>query len=227
MGVNHIAFIMDGNGRWAQAQGKPREYGHKVGVEVYKKISTYCKNINIKVLTVYALSTENLKKRPKHEVAALMQLIKIYLDEAERDCDINEAYFRFPGDKSGLPDSVVKKMARVESITKKYEDRHIRNICINYGGRDDIVRAANAAIASGKKTLTEDDITENLTSFGKVPPDLIVRTGGEVRISNFLRWDSAYSEFIFSDILWPDMKNEDVDRFLEEFAKRNRRFGAV
>jgi len=225
--LKHIAFIMDGNGRWATKRGMPREFGHKNGVETYRRVSTYCRDIGIKELTVYALSTENIVKRPKHEIAALMELIKRYLDEAERDCDKNKSAFRVPGDKSGLPKDVVDKMDRVEKITEKYSSNHILNVCVNYGGRADIVNAVNKLIAQGKKEISEEDINKNLTTYSEYPPDLIVRTGGETRISNFLLWDCAYSEFVFLDTLWPDMTEKDVDEAINQFNGRSRRFGAV
>ncbi len=219
---------MDGNGRWAQKRGLPREFGHKQGAETFRKVSTYCRDIGIKAVTVYVLSTENLTRRPEHEVSALMELLDRYLDEAKRDAEKNRSWFRFPGDRSALPSYIADKMTEVENITSVYRDNHILNLCINYGGRADIVNAVNSLMAQGKTSLTEDDISRSLSSqCGVGDPDLIVRTGGDIRVSNFLLWDSAYSEFLFTSTLWPDMNEDEVDAAVEEYYRRNRRFGAV
>lgn len=226
--LRHIAFIMDGNGRWAQKRGLPREFGHRQGAETFRTVSTYCRDIGIKAVTVYVLSTENLTKRPEREVNALMELLRKYLDEAKRDADKNKSWFRFPGDRSVLPEDIAVRMNEVESITSVYKDNHILNMCINYGGRADITAAVNSLIAQGKTSVTEADISGCLsTQCGIGDPDLIVRTGGDIRISNFLLWDNAYSELYFTPTLWPDMNEESVDEAVEEFYRRNRRFGAV
>ena len=222
--LSHIGFIMDGNGRWAQKRGKPREYGHVVGVKTFESIVRYCKEIGIRHVTVYAFSTENWK-RPEAEVAKIMSLFQEYLDRAKRIADENDMRVLFLGDPSGFPEKTREKMAKVEAETAEHS--YYLNIAVNYGGRAEIVRAANRAIREGAKELTEADIERNLDSRRSPMPDLIVRTGGEYRLSNFLLWQSAYSELYFCETLWPDMKAEDVRAAVRAFYKRNRRYGGV
>ena len=223
--LKHIAFIMDGNGRWAKKRGLPREAGHTRGSEVFRNIVEYCGDIGIDVVTVYALSTENLKNRPKAEIDALMKLFATYFNmfingEAGKNIDVH-----FIGDIEPLPDNVKEMMRKIESREGEMTQR--LNIAINYGGRDELVRAVNGLMSSGKDCVTEDDIDSALDTANCVPPDVIVRTGGEQRLSNFLMWQSAYSELYFSDALWPDYSSKDVDEAVRWFAGRSRRFGGI
>ena len=219
--LSHIAFIMDGNGRWATNRSLPREAGHSAGAKTFKNVVRYCKSIGIKYVTVYAFSTENWK-RPKREVDAIMNLLDSYMADAREETDVE---YRFIGDREMLPEGIVRKIDELESFTDGREYR--LNIALNYGGRAEIVSAVNRAIAEGKTELSEDDISSRLYTFGCPDADLIVRTGGEYRISNFLMWQSAYSELYFSDKLWPDYSKDDVDEAVIAFSKRKRRFGGL
>ena len=222
--LQHIAFIMDGNGRWAKKRGMPREYGHTVGVKKFERVVRYCGDIGIRAVTVYAFSTENWK-RPQHEVQAIMGLFNEYLDRAQKMADENQTQVVFLGDKAIFPQNVRERMELVEKNTAHYP--RILNVAVNYGGRDEIVHAVNTLIAQGKTEITEDDITANLYTAHCPPPDLIVRTGSEQRLSNFLLWQAAYAEFYFCDTLWPDMDDAAVDAAVEAFYARKRRFGGV
>ena len=222
--LQHIAFIMDGNGRWAERRGMPRRYGHRYGAEAFKKIVRYCGDIGIKYVTVYAFSTENWS-RPEKEVNSIMKLLDKYLDE----CEISFAEFdirmRVIGDLSRLDESLALKAKRIEETTKN--NSLTLSIALNYGGRDELVRACNNLIAQGKTEITSTDIESHLYTAGIPDPDLIVRTAGELRLSNFLMWQSAYSEFYFTDTLWPDMTSKDIDLAVKEFYSRQRRYGKV
>ena len=222
--LSHIAFIMDGNGRWAQSKGMPREFGHRKGAEVFKDLVEYCGDIGIKHVTVYAFSTENWK-RPQHEVDAIMELLLKYLGEAEEE--LNQKNFRivFLGDKSVFSESMRERMEYVESLARERE--RILNIALNYGSHDEIVHAVNKLIAEGKTEITDKDIDSALYTYQSPYPDLIVRTGGDLRLSNFLLWQAEYAELYFTNTLWPDMTHADVDLAVAEFYKRKRRFGAV
>ena len=222
--LQHIAFIMDGNGRWAKKRGMPREYGHTVGVKKFERVVRYCGDIGIRAVTVYAFSTENWK-RPQHEVQAIMGLFNEYLDRAQKMADENQTQVVFLGDKAIFPQNVRERMELVEKNTAHYP--RILNVAVNYGSRDEIVHAVNTLIAQGKTEITEDDITANLYTAHCPPPDLIVRTGSEQRLSNFLLWQAAYAEFYFCDTLWPDMDDAAVDAAVEAFYARKRRFGGV
>ena len=222
--LKHIAFIMDGNGRWAKKRAMPREYGHKVGAKVFKEIIRYCGDIGIQYVTVYAFSTENWKRSEK-EVSSIMNLLDQYIKEASSSADGGELRVRFIGDLSRLAPELEDKARHLEEITKSCPKTV--NIALNYGGRAEIVNAVNKLIAKGKSEITEEDIQRELYTFDIPDPDLIVRTGGEYRISNFLMWQSAYSELYFTRTLWPDMTSGDVDAAVEEFYKRTRRFGGV
>ena len=221
-GIRHIAFIMDGNGRWAKKRLMPREFGHKVGAEKFKEILNYCKNIDIDIVTVYAFSTENWK-RPQNEVNSLMQLFEQFTDDAMN----SQEPFRviFIGDRSVMNPDLIEKMNNLEKKTEK----NSKTVCIalNYGGRAEIVNAVNTLISQGKKNITEDDITSTIYSGKLPPPDMIVRTGGEYRLSNFLMWQSSYSELFFTNTLWPDLKTKEIDEMITEFAGRKRRFGGI
>ena len=220
----HIAFIMDGNGRWAKKRGMPREYGHKVGSATFKKICIYCCDVGFRAVTVYAFSTENWK-RPKHEVDAIMTILDSYLEELKRDYKQYHNRFKFIGDLSVLPDDMRAKIAYVESLNSQYDQ--ILNIALNYGGRAELTHAVNALMAEGKQTVTEADISSALYTAESGDPDMIVRTGGDLRISNFLLWQAAYSEFYFTDKLWPDLTTDDVDEIIREFYTRKRRYGGL
>ncbi len=218
--LRHIAFIMDGNGRWANKQGKPREYGHKYGAQTFRSISMYCEKIGIKYVTVYAFSTENWK-RPKHEVNAIMKLLDEYLDETYTD----RVGVKFLGDLNALDEKLREKMILVERETAGRE--LTLNIAINYGSRAEIVNAFNRLAAEGVTQISEEDISSHLYTADCPDPDLIVRTGGDLRISNFLLWQAAYSELYFTDKLWPDMTSDDVDDAIRSFYSRKRRYGGL
>lgn len=222
--LKHIAFIMDGNGRWAKKRLLPREYGHKVGAQTFKKIALYCGDIGIKYVTIYAFSTENWK-RPEREVNAIMTLLSDYLDEAKRDLDKNNVRYIFIGDKAIFTEELREKMIELEEISK---DKPLTlNFAVNYGGRDEIVNACRALIREGKEDITADDINSHLYTKESPDPDIIVRTGGEQRLSNFLLWQASYSEFYFTDTLWPDLDTSDVDTIVKAFYNRDRRYGKI
>ena len=226
----HIAIIMDGNGRWAKQRGLPRTAGHAAGGEAFRRIANYCREIGVKYLTVYAFSTENWK-RSEEEVAGIMRLLGKYLQEALRDMEKNRVCFRFFGDLSRLSPQLRKLC---EDTEKQSADFDVQvNFCLNYGGRDEIIQAARAFardVAEGKKTaeeLTEVGFENYLYSAGVPDPELIIRPSGEKRISNFLLWQSAYSEYVFMNVLWPDFSPADLDAAIEEYNRRNRRFGGA
>ncbi len=230
----HIAFIMDGNGRWAKQRGLERSEGHKAGAKTFKRIGEYCADVGIKYLTFYAFSTENWN-RPKKEVLALMNLFKEYLRDGETRTGENkerQMRLRFIGEREGLPKDLLKLIEKSEKSTSGYEKVTV-NIALNYGGRAEITHAVkDIAERVRKGELSVDDITEDTISnciytAGQPDPDIIVRPSGEYRLSNFLQWQSAYSEFWYSDILWPDFTEENVNQILADYQKRNRRFGGV
>ena len=226
----HIAIIMDGNGRWAKQRGLPRTAGHAAGAESFRTIANYCRKIGVKYLTVYAFSTENWK-RSADEVAGIMRLLRKYLEEALADMEKNRVCFRFFGDLSKLsPD--LQKLCR--DAEKRSEDYDVQvNFCLNYGGRDEITAAARsfaADVAAGihkPEDLTEELFGSYLYSKNVPDPELIIRPSGEKRTSNFLLWQSAYSEYVFMNVLWPDFAPEHLDAAIAEFHGRNRRFGGV
>ena len=222
--IKHIAFIMDGNGRWATRRGMPREYGHTVGAKVFRRIVEYCSDIGINCVTVYAFSTENWK-RPEKEVSALMELFRVYLKDAVATMMKRDIRIVFLGDKSLFPEDIRETMLGIERDSINNKNR--LNIAMNYGGRDEIVHAVNELIAEGKKEICEEDITSHLYTLDAPMPDLIVRTAGEIRTSNFLMWQSAYSEYYFTDKLWPDLNERDVDEAVCVFNRRKRKFGGV
>ena len=222
--LQHIAFIMDGNGRWAERRGMPRRFGHRYGAEAFKRVVRYCGDIGIKYVTVYAFSTENWS-RPDKEVQSIMKLLDKYLDECEKSAKEYNIRMKFIGDLSKLDSSLAEKAKKLEETSK--DNRLTLCLAINYGGKDEIVNACNKLIASGKTDITADDIASELYTIGVPDPDLIVRTAGEMRLSNFLMWQSAYSEFYFTDTLWPDMTEEDIDKAVEAFYNRQRRYGKV
>ena len=224
--VKHIAFIMDGNGRWAKKRGMPREYGHKAGARVFEKVLEHCSKLEIQAVTFYVFSTENWK-RSEREVNALMKLFDQYLDNCEKEFlkkKLN-ARFVFLGDKSPFTPQLREKMERLENISK--ENTRIVNLAINYGGRSELVNAFNTLYKEGRSHVEEDDITKALYTKDSPELDMIVRTGGDIRISNFLLWQAAYAELYFTDKLWPDLTAEDVDAAIDDFNRRHRRFGGV
>ena len=227
----HIAIIMDGNGRWAKKRGLPRTAGHAAGAETFRTIATYCKEIGLDYLTVYAFSTENWK-RPEAEVNAIMGLLKKYLMEAIGQMERDRVKMEFFGDTSVLTPELQELIARTREISSHYEGCQV-NICLNYGGRDEILRAARAfaqECAEGKakpEDLTEARLSSGLFSAGVPDPDLVIRPSGELRLSNFLLWQSAYSEFYYSDVLWPDFTKDDLNRAIAAFQQRDRRYGGV
>ena len=230
----HVGIIMDGNGRWAQQRGLPRYKGHIEGAKTFRKIGEFAGDLGIECLTFYAFSTENWK-RPPEEVAAIMDLFREYLrelDERKAENEDKGIKVNFIGDRTGIPKDILKMMGYSERITRK-KDHVILNIAINYGGRQEILHSVQALakeVEKGKlkaSDITEDMISDHLYTGGLPDPDLIIRPSGEYRLSNFLLWQSAYSEFWYSDILWPDFTEEDFTAALHEFEKRNRRFGGV
>ena len=218
--LKHIAFIMDGNGRWAQKRLAPRSLGHKYGASAFKQIVKYCYELGIKTVTTYAFSTENWS-RPKNEVDSIIQLLHDYTAEVIEDGRIR---IRFIGERKNLSSELVDVMNNAEEQTKDRE--YQLNIAFNYGGRSEIVNACNRLIEEGKKNITEEDISNNLYTKGQPDPDLLIRTSGEIRLSNFLPWQLVYTEFLFIDKNWPDFTEEDLDNAIIEFQKRTRKFGA-
>ena len=225
----HIAIILDGNGRWAKRRGLPRTAGHAAGAETFRRIATYCKDIGIDYLTVYAFSTENWK-RPREEVDAIMGLLGKYLREAVDTMERDHIRLKILGDPEILPKSLRDLIDETADISTHYEGFQA-NVCLNYGGRDEIVRAAlrfAEDYKAGKAaTLTEESCSNYMFSAGIPDPDLIIRPGGEMRLSNFLMWESAYSELIFTDVLWPDFTSGDIDAAIAEYQRRDRRFGGI
>ena len=227
----HLAIIMDGNGRWAKKRFMPRSMGHRAGAAKFKAITRYCSKIGIKYLTVYAFSTENWK-RPEEEVGALMGLFKQYLKDALEDLLNDDIKIRFLGDTSMFSADLQELIA--ETIeTGKTRTGMVLNLAMNYGSRAEITRAAqnlaeqvkNGALQPSE--ITEQMLSDHMYTYGEPDPDLIIRPSGEYRLSNFLLWQSAYSELIFMDVLWPDFTMADLEHCLDEYAKRNRRFGGV
>ena len=229
----HIAVIMDGNGRWARKRGLPRQAGHKVGAETFRTIATYCKDIGVQYFTVYAFSTENWK-RPKEEVDALMGLFRTYLKEAAETMFQRGVAVRVLGDLTPLPADIRAQICEVDEIADRLgPSAATASLCINYGGRDEIknaVRAIALEVQRGglvPEDITEDTIGARLYTAHMPDPDLIIRPSGEIRTSNFLLWQSAYAEYYFTDVLWPDFKTRDMDAAIDAYNKRNRRFGGV
>ncbi len=225
----HVAIILDGNGRWAKARGLPRTAGHGAGAEAFRRIGNYCKDIGIEYLTVYAFSTENWK-RPPEEVRTIMAIFEKYMMEALSIMERDRFKMRFFGDISALSPRLQELMAAAEEKSTHYEGCQM-NMCINYGGRDEIIRAVRRYAQEFKDgtapELTEETFGNYLYSAGIPDPDLIIRTSGEERLSNFLPWQGAYSELYFTDVLWPDFTERDMDAALAEFQRRDRRFGGV
>lgn len=230
----HIGFIMDGNGRWAKQRGLERTAGHTEGAKTFRKIGEYCADVGVKYLTFYAFSTENWN-RPKSEVLGLMKLFKEYLREADdriEENKVRQMRLRFIGEREKLPKDLLKLIEKAERETAMY-DKVIVNVALNYGGRAELthsVKEIASLVKDGRLSLddiTEQTVSDYLYTAGQPDPDIIVRPSGELRLSNFMTWQSAYSEFWFSDILWPDFTEENVNEILREYQNRNRRFGGV
>ena len=220
----HIAVIMDGNGRWAKKRGLPRTAGHKVGAEVFRDIATYCKELGVEYLTVYAFSTENWK-RPADEVSTIMGLLEQYLHEAIDTMEKDHIRLRFFGDMSVLSPELQALAHRTDDISTHY-DGFQANICLNYGGRAELLRAAQRCAERGLD-WTEENLSANMYSAGIPDPELVIRPGGEMRLSNFLLWQCAYSELYFCDTLWPDFTRQELDKAIIDYQRRDRRFGGV
>lgn len=225
----HIAVILDGNGRWAQKRNLPRTAGHAAGAETFRKIATYCKEIGLQYLTVYAFSTENWK-RPQNEVDKIMELLEKYLFEAIERMEKDRVKMEFFGDISVLSPKLQTLIARTREISKGYDGCQV-NICLNYGGRDEIIRGIMKFAEEYKQgtvsELSEDGFSRYLYSANVPDPDLLIRPGGELRLSNFLMWQSAYSELYFTDTLWPDFTDKEINKAIAEFQRRDRRYGGV
>ena len=227
----HIGIIMDGNGRWAKKRGLPRKAGHSAGAKTFRKITRYCSDIGIKYLTVYAFSTENWK-RPEDEVRSLMKLFKSYLEEALEDFRDDSIVVKFIGDKAPFDEDLRNLMLENEESSKD-RDGMVLNIAMNYGSRDEIVRAVKNIcndVQSGAflpENIDEQLISDYLYTSGQPDPDLIIRPSGEYRISNFLLWQSAYTEFVIMNKLWPDFETSDLDEAIKIYSQRNRRYGGV
>ena len=226
----HIAIIMDGNGRWAKRRGLPRNAGHKQGAKVFQNICDYCRKIGVKYVTAYAFSTENWK-RPQNEVNAIMELLRSYLKEASKQTR-KDARLLFLGDRTPLADDLQRLM---ENVERESANNTGITICIalNYGGRAEIVSSARElARMAAQGKLDPDRIDESLFEShlytGGIPdPDLLIRPSGELRLSNFLLWQLAYTEFVFQDVLWPDFTTAHLDQAIDQYTKRNRRFGGI
>ena len=226
----HIAIIMDGNRRWAKRRNLPVSLGHKAGAETLEKIVRYANKIGIKYVTVYAFSTENWKRTQK-EVSALMALFQNYLDDYSKRADSDNIKMQIIGKRDGLSERMIKSINKCEEKTKNNTGT-VFNIAINYGGRDEILNAVKTIVNQVKNNelklddITEQTISENLYTKGEPDPDLLIRTSGEQRLSNFLPWQLSYTEFLFVDKYWPDFTEEDLDDAIKKKKKRNRKFGA-
>ena len=220
--LSHIAFIMDGNGRWANSRGLPREVGHTEGAKTFGRISEYCFRGGIDTVTVYAFSTENWG-RPKHEVNAIMTLLAAYLKQGIRELTKNNVRVTFLGDKSPLSNELRELMEHLEHESEG--NKYRLNVAINYGGRAEIINAVNRLMARGITELSEELLAGELYTRGQPDPDLIVRSAGELRLSNFLTWQSVYSELFFCDVNWAKFRRVDFLRALRDFQSRQRRFG--
>lgn len=226
----HIAIIMDGNGRWAKRRGLPRALGHEAGAEAFKRLTYYCRDIGIEYLTVYAFSTENWK-RPSEEVAAIMKLLESYLLEAIEKMERDGIRLRIAGDLSQLSDRLRNLVSLTDEKSVRIEKGLIVNLCVNYGGRDEILHAARRYaedFKSGSVNELTEDVFSGYTYIGAIPdPDLIIRPSGELRLSNFMLWQCAYSEFFFTEVLWPDFGPKELDEAIKAYQKRSRRFGDI
>ena len=227
---SHVGVIMDGNGRWAKKRGLPRKFGHREGAKNFRSITKHAKAVGIDYLTYYAFSTENWK-RPDDEVSSIMDLFEKYLDEVEDFIEEN-IRIRFIGDRSVLRPSLQAKMQHTEEVSKDFDSMTLV-LAINYGGRDEICHSVKTLAEKVKlgelepEDITEEMIERNLYTEEMPPLDLVIRPSGEQRLSNFMIWQAAYAEFYYTNILWPDFRNDDFDRAIMDFCERNRRFGGV
>ena len=227
----NLGIIMDGNGRWARKRGLPRQAGHVTGAKVFRNITKYCEKCGVRYLTVYAFSTENWR-RPQEEVTAIMNLLRQYLKESLADFQQENIRTRFIGDRAALDEDIRLLMEEAEQTTA-HKDGMTLNIALNYGGQQEIAAAAQklaekaAAGEIDPAAIDETMLEGALYTEDQPPVDLILRPSGEYRLSNFLIWQSAYAEYVFMDVLWPDFKEADLDRAFEEYARRDRRFGGV
>lgn len=223
----HLAIIMDGNGRWAQERGKPRHEGHRAGTENLRRILRACSRFGIKILTIYAFSTENWR-RPPTEIAFLMRILEHVIDRELADLNANGVQLRHLGSLEKLQNNLQKKVLEAVEMTR-HNDRLILNVAFNYGGRDEIARAVQRIIADGipAEAITPDLISYYLSTAGQDDPDLIIRTSGEMRVSNFLIWQGAYAEYYITPTYWPDFDDEHLYEALLEYSQRERRFGKV
>ncbi len=220
--IEHLAIIMDGNGRWAAAHHLPRLMGHRAGAETLDKVMHWCRARGIRYLTVYAFSTENWK-RSAEEVSGLMKLLEHYVESKAEELEANSIRFRTIGRRGDLPEGLEKKIAALEERTKGGDFTLL--VALSYGGRAEIVDAVNAALLAGEKSVTEETMKRYLYA-GDVPdPDLIIRTSGELRTSNFLLWEAAYAEYYFTPVLWPDFDEAEFDKAVASYEKRERRMG--
>ena len=220
----HLAIIMDGNGRWAKKQGLLRALGHEKGAQSVRQVLEYCVEHHIPYLTLYAFSTENWN-RPQDEVSTLMKLFLKYIKSERKNMMKNKIRFFVSGRKNNVPEKLQKEIEKLEEETKN-NDKITLNIAFNYGSRAEIVDAVNRIIKDGKENITEEDFSKYL--YNDFPdPDLVIRTSGEMRISNFLLWQIAYSELYITDTLWPDFDEKEIDKAIESYNQRERRFGGV
>lgn len=227
---NHIAIILDGNGRWAKKKGMPRGYGHVKGCENLEDICEVAKELGVKYLTVYAFSTENWK-RSREEVEGLMKLFRNYLKKCIKISEKNNMRVRVIGDPSAFDQDIQDKINELEEFSKDFDELHFQ-IALNYGSRDEITRAVNRMLEdqkSGilKEPVTEETISDYLDTAGIPDPDLMIRTSGEQRLSNYLLWQLAYTEFYFTDVPWPDFKKDELVKAIEKYNERDRRYGGV
>ena len=222
--LRSVGVIMDGNGRWASSRGLARIEGHKAGAKVIRSVVEAFDELGVEHITLYAFSTENWK-RPKEEVDGIMNLVYGYLKQVDNIREEYDACVHFIGDKSALPEKLREKCIEIEGMATNR--KRVINVALNYGGRDEIVRAANEAFKEGCDPITEADIARHLYTSASPDPDLIIRTGGDLRISNFMIWQSAYSEIYVTDTLWPDFNKECVYEAAREFYRRKRRYGGL
>ena len=221
--LKHIAFIMDGNGRWATSRGMERQEGHKEGVKTFEKIASACFDMGLDTVTFYAFSTENWKRPPK-EVKTIMGLLSVYLDKCHKTLKEKNAKLKIIGDISAFDAPLQKKIIKIEKDTEK--NPLTLNIALNYGGRAELAHAFEKLRCSPDK-IDEEAISRAIYTEGRRDPDMIIRTGGEKRISNFLLWQASYSELYFTDVLWPDFDEEELKKAINDFYSRRRRFGGV
>ena len=221
--LRHIAFIMDGNGRWAKARGLDRSEGHKVGVKVFEDIANSCFDIGLEAVTFYAFSTENWR-RPPAEIKVIMGLLSMYLDKCGDSLIKRGVRFRVIGDKAGLDEKLRRKIEKLEDESRHF--KRVLNVAINYGGRDEIVHACRRLVDEGRE-ISKENLSLALYTEDCVEPDLVIRTAGEKRLSNFLLWQASYSELYFTDTLWPDFTDNDLMIAINDFYSRKRRYGGL